>query len=468
MNRTVRRSALLLSVVGAVIGGLAVAGISWWVLWHLLGARAETPNQVDLSKIALAVTAVVGGAVLLVVVYRRQRDLERGRFAELFGAAARQLGDPDPAVRIAGVYALAGVADEFVMPVRRQQCVDVLCGYLRLPYVPDEGSSHLVSKAQRVKDSGTSVERVYAYRNNDRQVRHTIVRVIADRLRPTAETPWSACDFDFSEVVFEDADFARTVFSGRETRFCDAIFVGDRTSFAHARFIGERITFRRAIFREGGRFDHAVFAPVGPAGTGPEAAGVTFADTVFAGPTSFESAQFGGPRTEFVRTTFGGDRTTFASARFASAVTSFERALFDGGRVAFTAATFTGASVAFTATRFYADACVFDCAQLGGNSRWRGGRTREITFARAEYQGKVSFVDAVFGGRSVIFTGGDFFGEIDFQRAAFDARAITFDKPKAWIGVQVDWDASPVTKPANISPAHWPPVPAGATPEPAS
>ena len=56
--------------------------------------------------------AGVGGAVALVVAYRRQNDLEQGRFVERFGAAAAQLGSPDPAVRIAGVYAMAGVADE--------------------------------------------------------------------------------------------------------------------------------------------------------------------------------------------------------------------------------------------------------------------------------------------------------------------------------------------------------------------
>jgi hypothetical protein len=66
------------------------------------------------------------------VAYRRQRDIEQGRFVERFGAAAAQLGDHDVAVRIAGVYAMAGVADEST-GVRRQQCIDVLCVYLTPP-----------------------------------------------------------------------------------------------------------------------------------------------------------------------------------------------------------------------------------------------------------------------------------------------------------------------------------------------
>ena len=81
---------------------------------------------------------VVGGAgalVALTVAYRRQKDLEDGRFTERFGAAAAQLAAPTPAERLAGVYATAGVADRY--PAFAQQCIDVLCGYLRIPFDPD-------------------------------------------------------------------------------------------------------------------------------------------------------------------------------------------------------------------------------------------------------------------------------------------------------------------------------------------
>src|SRR6516164_11257696 len=55
---------------------------------------------------------------------------------ERFATAAGQLGgDKPPAVRLAGVYAMAVLADDW--PENRQTCVDVLCAYLRLPYEPD-------------------------------------------------------------------------------------------------------------------------------------------------------------------------------------------------------------------------------------------------------------------------------------------------------------------------------------------
>src|SRR5947207_4571217 len=69
------------------------------------------------------------------------RTLEEQRTRTLngrFATAAGQLGSDKPAaVRLAGVYAMAGLADDW--PENRQTCVDVLCGYLRMPYEPDPG-----------------------------------------------------------------------------------------------------------------------------------------------------------------------------------------------------------------------------------------------------------------------------------------------------------------------------------------
>ena len=87
---------------------------------------------------------------------------------ERFAAAAGQLGsDKPPAVRLAGVYAMAGLADDW--PENRQTCVDVLCGYLRMPYEPEPG------------DEARGPERL-AFRAS-REVRHTVIRVITAHLQ---------------------------------------------------------------------------------------------------------------------------------------------------------------------------------------------------------------------------------------------------------------------------------------------
>src|SRR5204862_2869778 len=99
---------------------------------------------------------------------------------ERFATAAGQLGeDRPPAVRLAGVYAMAGLADDWTE--NRQTCIDVLCAYLRLPYEPDPGGD------------APADERL-AFRAS-REVRHTVIRVITAHLRQGAAMSWQGLDF---------------------------------------------------------------------------------------------------------------------------------------------------------------------------------------------------------------------------------------------------------------------------------
>ncbi len=281
----VATNGLLWSIIGALVLGSGLALAAQWAL----GQRIETNDKVlaapiDITKLALTVVAGVGGVVALVVAYRRQRDLEHGRFVERFGAAAAQLGNTDVAIRIAGVYAMAGVADES-RGLRRQQCIDVLCGYLRLPYDAEHGTSgrtKFVVKAPRVdhgRVSGETEEHV-EYRQNDREVRQTIVRAIADHLRPQAEHSWSNSNFDFRTAHLEDADFSHTTFSG-SARFQGATFSGNAL-FVDATFSGTT-QFRDAMFSGTTTwFVSATFS------------GITwFEDATFSGTVSFQGADFG-------------------------------------------------------------------------------------------------------------------------------------------------------------------------------
>ncbi|MGW0359215.1 pentapeptide repeat-containing protein [Nocardia nova] len=199
---------------------------------------------------------------------------------------------PNVAVRIAGVYAMAGVADESD-GLRRQQCIDVLCGYLRLPYDPDQGNT---GRTKRVVTTPTTrpaegldpgkVEDHHEYRQNDREVRATIVRVVAAHLRPTAAYSWSLNDFDFRTAHLEHIDLTSSTFLGA------AWFGG-------------------ATFSGPAEFGRATFS--GPA----EFAGATFSDTArfagarFSGPARFDRATFSG-ETDFRRVDFGAEVVSFA------------------------------------------------------------------------------------------------------------------------------------------------------------
>lgn len=104
-------------------------------LFRLLGsprlpssANFGTAELLDLLKIGLAVIGGLGAVVALAVAYRKQQVNER------YVKAAEQLGHERFAVRLAGVYAVVGPADDW--PAQRQICVNVLCGYLRTPTPP--------------------------------------------------------------------------------------------------------------------------------------------------------------------------------------------------------------------------------------------------------------------------------------------------------------------------------------------
>jgi hypothetical protein len=101
-------------------------------------------DSVGVAQLVFASVAGAGALVALVVAYRRQRVSEASSahdrtrvFNERFTAIAAQLGEDKPAVRLAGVHAMAGLADDWAE--NRQTCIDVLCAYLRLPYDPAPG-----------------------------------------------------------------------------------------------------------------------------------------------------------------------------------------------------------------------------------------------------------------------------------------------------------------------------------------
>ena len=175
-------------------------------------------------------------------------------FGERFTAIKAQLGDAQPAVRLDGVRAMAGLADDW--KENRQTCVDVLCGYLRLPYDPDPGSD-------------ADPDERNAFQAN-REIRHTVIRVITAHLQASAAVSWQGLNFDFTGVVFDGGDFGGAVFSGGQVGFTRAVFSGGQVGFTRAVFSGGQVGFTRAVF-SGGQvdFDYAGFPAARSTSTTP-------------------------------------------------------------------------------------------------------------------------------------------------------------------------------------------------------
>jgi uncharacterized protein YjbI with pentapeptide repeats len=401
--------------IGLAIGGMLFLALSvaagviviLFAIGQFQGFRKEpltAASLYDLLKIGFAFAAGIGGVVALVTAYRRQRvaefaqeladraqeladraeDREAARlFNERFGEAAGQLGHDNAAVRLAGVYAMARLADDW--PAQRQTCVDVLCAYLRMPYQPDPGPDAPPAEQQDFRSL--------------REVRHTLIRVITAHLQPD-DSPdriaedWRGLNLDFTGTVFDGGNFQEAEFTGGKVSFADAQFTGGEISFRGARFSGGTVNFADAWFS--------------------------------GGAVSFRSAEFAGAPVNFADAQFSGGTVSFDNAEFSCGPVSFAAAWFSGGAVSFDNAEFAGAPVSFADAQFTGSAVSFDNARFSGSP---------VSFAGAQFSGsKVSF-------DNVWFTG----SEVRFDNAQFTGGEVRFDNARQWSvpPVGIDWNNPP-------------------------
>ncbi|WP_215187807.1 pentapeptide repeat-containing protein [Streptomyces sp. McG8] len=349
---------MILSFIAAALSSAAV----FYTGWHLLGVRELKPvRRIDSSTLfdlvkllAFGVVAGAGALVALVVAYRRQRVDEDGALREAtrlhterFTTAVAQLGDPSEAVRLGGVHALAGLANDAPTRDLRQTCIDVLCAYLRLPYVA-EGDLPL--------DDVDARHSFLALR----EVRHTIIRIIRDHLRLPADRPhsWQGHDFDFTGVAFDGGDFSEAVFSAGAVSFQRAIFLSGFVSFRDARFCGASVNFNEARFLGGT---------------------VTFRSAEFCGSETFALAEFAGVTgaVQFSRASMSGGQLNFVHAGFLEGAVRFPHFKMTGGTLAF-----TGSALAFNC-RITFFAATFSGGTVYTTAEYEGGRL-DMSQARGE------------------------------------------------------------------------------------
>ena len=400
-------------------------------------------NTFDAMKIVLSVVAGIGGVIALTVAYRRQHLGEAAEqredtklFTDRFGRAAELLGSSDAGVRLAGVYAMAALADDWLEG--RQTCIDVLCALLRMPYtaplprddipdaLPTKGSSgnklvgssagwpwHQARRQGERPSSSRVAPNALATAaqpardpQEERQVRHTVIRLVRDHLRLPAdhEHSWQDCDFDFTGAVFDGGDLSR------------AHFAGARVSFRGARFSGGRVFFRHATF-SGGKADFAYATFSGSV--------VDFGYTTFSGCTvNFGRTTFSGGSVDFSFATFSGGKVDFSDAMFSGGTVDFSCANFTGAGVYFVSAGFSGGTVSFFDVNFSAGVVSFTMAIFSG------GTTR---FTDARFSGGDVSFSATFSGGTVAFRDNEFRGaEVDFRGASFSGGTVDLSVQKTW------------------------------------
>jgi uncharacterized protein YjbI with pentapeptide repeats len=275
------------TVAGTAAGGMLFGWVAWvqshqpapwhdphgWRAWM---SHADGQAMVDAAHTSVAGLAVLGIGGAALVAYRRQDiaerthevaasqlqldsqkyDLDRDRHQletdrrtddqerELrtrFTTIAEQLGSTNYAVRHAGAYALAALADDwhrFGRDNERQVCVDLLCAQLRSPRSPNEP----LTAATAIRDM-----------DNDLEVRRTMIALIRSHRPLTADGSdnWKSCLIDLSGANL-------STFNLVETDLSAAILDGANLSQAKLRGadLSNAKMYRTTL--SGADFSHAV------------------------------------------------------------------------------------------------------------------------------------------------------------------------------------------------------------------
>jgi len=203
--------ATLLASGGAIIaGGLAFSGA--WITRR--GAERNLDKQLGVQKDQIAET-IANERASRELTHNREtaRDL-RARFA----VATQQLAADATIIRVAGVYALASLADDwhlFDNSRERQVCIDLLCAQLKAlnPEV-----------------------------TTDLTVRSAIVKVIGDHVcysrRKLPENNWCRCHFDLRGADLRSVQLPKAVLFDPVLAGCNlanALLLGAHLTHAHLR-----------------------------------------------------------------------------------------------------------------------------------------------------------------------------------------------------------------------------------------
>jgi hypothetical protein len=245
------------SQLGWALGGvvtlaiLLTCGLTWVFAYNQLGYEYfwERPGEISGEqwqyhiRNAATLVGVPGVAAALVFSYFKQRTSDRtqettaavlqlqqeqhdseivSRLRDRYTAAAEQLGHSSPAVQLAGVYALAGLADDWGALGRikdRQDCIDMLISTLE------------TTEQEQSQESSNSLTHIEG----------RIYRIFKQHfdLSPTEGRSWSDVDANLSNYKRRWGPGAQWSFSGGEKVFrAETISTGGTTVLQNSKLGG--------------------------------------------------------------------------------------------------------------------------------------------------------------------------------------------------------------------------------------
>lgn len=287
--------------------------------------RAELVTaRLDAVKVALSIAVGSGGLFALYLAWRRQRsteadldnreralahqlqvaadtkahqervalnteaDAQARRITDLFTKAVEQLGSEKAPVRLGALYALRRLGQE--NPPQRQTVVDVICAYLRMPYVLAQDMD-TNAEDKDIKEATLELQvRLAAQGILQEHLRYKSTRVVdSNDGNGFAVSPifWADIDLNLRDATLVGLElafcqFRRAIFD-RATFYQETAFILaeiEYASFQGARFLGTRAIFNGARFAAA-NFTSATFDSV-----------AAFNEATFAHLATFDWAKF--------------------------------------------------------------------------------------------------------------------------------------------------------------------------------
>nr|PKY84412.1 hypothetical protein CYJ24_08455 [Actinomyces naeslundii] len=489
-----RKKSLFLAIaLWTLLSVACYTALSWlWGGRFLAGWTSDKPLIFkELLSTTLAAVGGIGAVGYLVIKYREQASTEReelrqneGEADKKLADAVQQLGSKSPQVRIAGVYALADVADTYGSEKYgvdyNKRAVEILCGYLRT-----------------------------VRSDNDEPVESAVFSILSNHLTPPAHSfsnsnigPWSRYTIDLRGAILKETinfkgaciaslDCRQAEFHGKAD-FTDAHFDAythfDQAHFYHqANFTGaqfqhnndpnlitsfvnthfhNKATFNEAHFYHqanftGAQFQHNAKSNLITSFVGTHFhAEVTFLEAHFHQNVDFNNSQFqqncknADLGTRFQRAHFDGN-TYFDNAHF------YHQANFTGAQFQHNAK--SNLITSFVGTHFHAEVTFleahfhqnvdFNNSQFQQNCKNADLGTR---FQRAHFDGNTYFDNAHFYHQAnftgaqfqhnaksnliTSFVGTHFHAEVKFNEAHFHQEADAIELEVTFKEAQFDGD----------------------------
>ncbi|MGH8877921.1 MAG: pentapeptide repeat-containing protein [Stackebrandtia sp.] len=258
MSRTVRF--WLIAVVGLVVAAGATFGA--FALFEVqAGGSTDPAIRINVLRSALTVGAGTGGAIALLLAFRRQwhteHDSAQTQILELHSRAMEQLASVKAPVRIGAMYSLERLANSH--KDLRQVVINELCAYLRMPS-PD------LDAIETEREKGEDEERYWAALE-ERQVRLTAQRILESHLRKGPKY-WEHDSLNLERAVLVNADFY------------DSTLAGANFNQTHFRGVAR---FHNTVFPDGIQLQDARFEKT-----------ALFSGTTFGGDADFYAASIRG------------------------------------------------------------------------------------------------------------------------------------------------------------------------------